>query len=179
MMIIALILRPIILLTQVPGQLVTRILADDLIIAVIGDHHLVLDKFAIAMRYISDLGSKVSLKKSLLFSTVADFRNHLRNYHWPVVGGCMRVLMDFRDLGAHLNLSVKHTGTTLTTRIAKGVRKLARIRWLPHALKQKARLVVAAVHRGALYGCEAVHASEDMVRRYSAATARALGPPSA
>ena len=70
MMIFALLLRPMILLSRAPGHIIARLLADDLIIVGIGEGHVEIftDKFNVAMQYVEDLGSRISPKKSFLFS---------------------------------------------------------------------------------------------------------------
>ncbi len=90
-------------------------------------------------------------------------------------GGSIDVVNDFRDLGTHLCISAKHSGTTLTNRILKGIPRVGRIRWLRHKDDVKTTFVLTASHGASLYGCEAAHINEAAIARYSTATAKALG----
>ena len=97
MLFIALLLRPLVLLTEVPGVLMTRILADDVIIVGYGPGHLaeLLKAFDTMLIFVNDLGSKVSISKSFLFSTDADHRKYLANFWWKALGCMVKVVTTF------------------------------------------------------------------------------------
>ena len=65
-MIVALLLRPLLILTACPGKVITRILADDLLIVGLGDGHLAdfVIAYSKALRFISDMGSKVAAQRT-------------------------------------------------------------------------------------------------------------------
>ena len=68
MLIIAILLRPAILLLEIPGKLLMRILADDVIMVGLGHDNIKLfvGSYKRLLTFILDLGSKVSVDKSFL-----------------------------------------------------------------------------------------------------------------
>ena len=84
-------------------------------------------------------------------------------------------MSDFRDLGAHLNLSLGYVGTTLTGRIREGIMCIGRIGFLPHDVETKSNFIVNAGYSAGLYGCEATHANEAWVAKLATTTANAIG----
>ena len=106
MMLIALLLR--ILICRIPGVLVLRILADDILLLGFGSEHLpvFIEKFESISSFLQHMGSRVSAKKSFLFSSTSDGRDFLKRYVWDFVGTTLRLVHDFRDVGAHLCIIV-------------------------------------------------------------------------
>ncbi len=177
MMFIAILLRPIILIYRIPGVLVMRILADDILLLGFGSEHLpsFIEKFEAISSFLQHMGSRVSAKKSFLFSSTSDGRDFLKRYVWDFVGTTLRLVQDFRDVGAHLCISVTHRCSTLTKRIQQGIPKINRARWLPHSTETKESFISGAIFSGSLYGCESTHVNEAEIMKLSTATARALG----
>ncbi len=178
MLILAILMRPIILLTDVPGKILMRVLADDVILVGLGAHNILefCRRFTILITYIIDMGSVISIKKSFLFSSNDTTRDWLRNYFWEPIKENIRVVTNFRDLGAHLNLSGANNGATLAARLRNGVAKAMKIRKLPHDYATKAMFVLTSVLSGSLYGCEATYASESAMDALATAIADTVSP---
>ena len=176
MLFIAILLRPIILLTEVPGTIMARILADDVLIMGMGSNHVPVftQAYDKLLTFIEDMGSKVSIKKSYLFSTDADIRQFLKDFQWRTIKAKVGVISDIRDLGAHLNVSARHVGTTLTKRMLAALPKLRRLAWLPLQMSTKASLALIGIFSGGLYGCKATHASETHLSSLSSVLANSL-----
>ena len=180
MMFIALLLRPLLLLVQSSGILVLRILADDILLLAFGEHHLpdFVSGFEQIAIFLSDMGSRLSPHKSFLFSSTTGGRDYLGRYVWDFVGGTIKVVQNFRDLGAHMSIGAGHCGTTLTNRMQAAIVKLRRLRWLPHDMATKIVFVLNGVLSGGLYGCEATHVNESEILKLATSVASALGIPS-
>ena len=69
-------------------------------------------------------------------------------------------MLHTRDLGAHLSLSGRGIGTTLTKRMVKATVVARRIRRLPTTYARKAMLVRTKVLTMGLYGIEATFCAE-------------------
>ena len=162
MLIMAILMRPLVILIEVLGRILMRVLADDVILVGIGHECILLftQKFQIMMQFILDMGSLISTGKSFLFSNDNPVRSWLHNYHWAAVDNTIKVVNNFRDLGAHLNLSGTNNVSTLTARMKKGVCKAHRINRLPFDYDIKTNFVEMPVLSEAIYGCEATYASE-------------------
>ena len=106
------------------------------------------------------MGGKIAVAKSFIFSRCPDIRTWLKTYYWPTIGACLRICTNFRDLGAHANVSCRNVGATLTDRINNAVRVVTKIRRLPHAYATKVHFILTRVLSGGLYGCEATFANE-------------------
>ena len=92
--------------------------------------------------YLIAMGARLAPAKSYIFSTAPNFRIYLSTFVWKHLGCVVQVVMSFRDLGAHLNLSKGANATTLTNRILSAITSVNRIRWLPHDLKQKIIFII-------------------------------------
>ena len=176
MLFIAFMLRPLILLTEVPGIIVARILADDVLLTAMGDNHMehFIKAYSTMLEFLQDMGAKVSIKKSYLFSTEPRFRNFLKDFQWPHINCKINVVNDIRDLGAHLNVSARHIGTTLTQRMSEALPKVRRLGWLTLTILVKLNLIGTAIFSGAFYGCEVTHASESHLHTMATAIAQAI-----
>ena len=178
MLFMAILMRPLVILTEVPGKIIMRVLADDVILVGIGQECILLftQKYQILLQFILDMGSLISTGKSFLFSNDNPVRKWLRNYHWNAIDSVIKVVSNFRDLGAHLNLSGTRNGSTLTRRLIKGVTKAHPINSLPFDYDIKANFVEMSVLSGALYGCEATYASEVHTGLLESAIANVVSP---
>ena len=164
------------LIKEVPGTIVMRILADDVPLMGMGLDHFnpFVKAYGQLFEYIQDMGSHISAKKSYLFSTGEHVRQFMEDYIWPHVLEKIQMVSDIRDLGAHLNLTAHHIGTTLTQRLQAALAKTNRLGWFPSGIHAKAKLVLNGLYSGALYGSEAVHASEFVLSSLSSAAATFL-----
>jgi len=110
MLIIALMMRPWILLSNIDGLMNARVLADDLLLLGVGANHLqaFIHAFSRTHEYLHDIGAKISADKSFIFSNDAPIRAYLRHTVWPHLHCCIDVVLHCRDLGAHLHYDIKH-----------------------------------------------------------------------
>ena len=124
--------------------------------------------------FLHDMGARLAPKKSYLFSTANDFRKYLRTYSWPKVGGCISVLLHFRDLGTHVNTTSRFVGSTLTERIEQAIKCDMRFRWLPHTFLEKIKFILSSALSAGLYGCEAAWANEAALARLTTIIANTI-----
>ena len=105
MMLIALLTRPWHLLMQ-QHNVIPRTLADDLLITASGKEHVddLVKANNATHRFLEDMGAKVATHKSVLFASTIGSRKTLRNIIWECSGKRIKVLNQFRDLGAHINV---------------------------------------------------------------------------
>ena len=177
MMIIALMMRPWILLVKVQGLIHPRVLADDLLLLGIGSGHFTafVHAFNITHKYMQDIGAKIAPDKSLLFSNDSAIRSSLASEHWAYLDTFIPVVLHLRDLGSHLNTTTRNIGTTLTKRMQRCIGRLGRLRHLPLDIATKLKLLTTNVFAAGLYGCEATFANENVLQSLSTATLDALG----
>ena len=157
MMVTALLLRP--WLCQMLGiNAQPRILADDIMITTTGQTtHLrkIVPAVEATFTYITDIGGRIAPHKSALFSSTSVARTVLRQHTWNAIDNQkVKVMLDFRDLGAHLNTTARTTGATLTARLTKALRTFRITNYLPIDTKQKYQALRTKGLPYALYGCE-------------------------
>ena len=141
MLFISLMLRPWILYMK-RLSCVPRVLADDLLVMSLSPKlDVFIEGYEATHIYLADMGAKVAPNKSYTFSSSADFRGWLKDYVWPALGKCIVTFINFRDLGSHLNFSMRPCGATLTARIGRGTEIINRIRWLPVSFEEKGRRI--------------------------------------
>ena len=177
MMIIALMLRPWIIMTRATNTIAPRVLADDLLLLGIGEGHI--GAFHVAfnntLEYMQDMGAKISPTKSYIFSNDASIRKWFSTFRWKALGVVIPVVLHLRDLGAHLNTSHANVGTTLTDRLRKCILKLTKLRFIPLDMDKKLQLITTNIFAGGLYGCEATYADESSLARLATAILDSLG----
>ena len=98
-----------------------RALADDLTVVAFGPNHerRFRDAFAATMQYLKALGAKPAPSKCFTFSSLKDTRTRLEDFYWQDLQAKTKVITDCRDLGAHLSVTARLKGATLTSRIAR------------------------------------------------------------
>ena len=112
---IALLMRPWILRMR-ELTLQPRVLADDLFLSASRDQHAqrATNGMQESRTYFGDIAAAVADKKCFMASTCAQTRRKLAQISWDDRGTRLKVVTNFRDLGAHTNLS-RTTNTTTTT----------------------------------------------------------------
>ena len=179
MTILALLLRPWIVMNRRGGSL-PRTLADDLLlVTIVGNADDADDKLKefeqgiqCTLDYIRDIGGRVAFSKCILMATMARHRRSLRQREWDM-GATMSVRHHMRDLGAHLTLSGCSAGITLTARSSGAARVLDKIRGLPIPATKKATLIKGKAYAMGLYGVEGtpLNVSQSRMLRGKAADA--------
>ena len=90
--------------------------------------------------FFKDVGAKAATKKCMNFSSDNYTRYSLRRCIWDANGLVMPAFTNFRDIGAHLDLTRSNNGSALTARMNKAVKMTKRLRWLPISVGRKSTL---------------------------------------
>ena len=155
-----------------------RGLADDLTIVAFGPGHEVRfrDAYSATMHYLRAFGAKPAPSKCLTFSSSAETRAKLAVHYWQVLQSNLAVISDTRDLGAHLTVTARLKGATLTQRIQKATVFATKLAFFPWSWEAKRQVVDTLILPMALYGVEAVPASDSALAKLDAAIAKVVGP---
>ena len=139
------------------AQVSPRCLADDLLFLAIGNQHQArcINAMQISKTFFTDIGAKVADKKCFTFAADPHTREFLNRYRWDEQGLTIPSVSNFRDLGAHLNLSKANNGKTLADRMRKATSMAKRLKWLPIPLTFKEDIIRANVLPAGLYAVEA------------------------
>ena len=155
-MLVALIMRPWIMIMRAAGMKAT-VLADDVLIVSAGNH--MVGKLARALNmtheYLHDMGAKIAPTKTFNFSNSQKARTWLHNTWWPHIQSHIEVIKDFRYLGAHLSAGSGRTSRTLKQRWEKAFIQLRRLKYVPVASMAKVRAITVKIYAAAFYGIEA------------------------
>ena len=127
---------------------------------------------------IQDMGAKISPLKSLAFSTEAKARRALRAHTWQHIGATLTVQNNFRDLGAHLNMTMRVNSSTTTNRIKQATGSVKALRWLPLTTDEKASIIRTHILPKALYGAEIAHIPDQHMRALQTAILDIVAPNS-
>ena len=150
MMIIALLMRPWTLKVEKEGCK-PRILADDMALSASGPGHTKRFHagYTKTIEYLGDMGAIIAKDKCFLFSTSKEARTWLENVEWPTFDGPIKVVIDVRDLGAHLNTGMRPNGSTQTKRLTETTTTVRQIGRLPHDYEDKHTFIkVKALAKG-------------------------------
>ena len=157
MMIVAMIMRPWIMLMRNYINVVCYILADDVLITAAGEQ--MYNSFVSALNethdYLQQMGARIAPDKSFNFASHPKAREWLERTLWPMIGQGIEVVNDFRYLGSHLSARASLKSSTLTKRLRQALQQLRRLRTCPATLTAKARAIITKIYAGALYGIEA------------------------
>ncbi len=141
MTMVALLLKPWVSVMH-QANVTPRCLADDLLIIATGNHHQsrYINAMNLSRQFFHDIGAKVADKKCFSFAGDTKTREFLANYRWNDHSLQIPTVCNFRDIGAHLNLSSTNNGKTLTDRMAKATHMVKRLRWLPAPVQFKEQM---------------------------------------
>ena len=121
MVIVAMIMRPWILMMRTFTGIKCYILADDVLIVATGKH--MAANFAKALNatrlYLHKMGAKVAPTKSYNFASHPKARRWISKVKWDNIAESIEVVTDFRYLGAHITTTNSTTSTTMDDRVAK------------------------------------------------------------
>lgn len=130
MMVAALATRPWVM--QMKGAAVEpRVFADDLHIMAAGPRNLELFEHAFnaTHKHLRDMGARIAPIKCTTFISDRVASKWLKTYRWRRLRSTVLVVTDLRDLGVHLNATMrKKRGTTLTTRMRGAAQWTSRLR---------------------------------------------------
>ena len=159
---------------------VPRILADDMEIHAQGEHHArrFYYGYQMTLDYLVDMGAKVAKAKCFLFSTSTTSRIWLSQVKWEGIDDTLAVVLDARDLGAHLNTAALAKAPTLTKRLKQASATVLKIRRLPHTYAQKAHFIRTKALPQGLYGCEASHINQQAMESLTVCIVDTIAPHS-
>ena len=170
MMMVALYMRPWLSLMETAG-VEGRVLADDILIITGGEG--MLHRFGRALQlthtYMDDAGAKVAPDKSYNFASNETAAEWLRKTTWATIKSKIKVVRDFRYVGAHLNTMRVRKAATLDARFHKGVGMLRRLKNLHIDIADKAKAIRTVVYPATLYGIEAARTTRTKVGILAAA----------
>ena len=180
MMLITFLLRTLaVCMHECYSGVVFRMLADDILLLYIGvDLNVFVRAYDFLLFFLASMGGKVAPNKSATFSTDNKFRGWLRQHVWNGVGAKIKVQLNFRDLGAHLNFPKHVNGSTLTGRMLDSISSCFRIKSLPHSYVTKATFIAAKTLNKGLYGCESTSVNESVLAQYTTAISNTVAPNS-
>ena len=171
MAMVALIMRPWIILMRTFGGIKCYILADDVLIVATGIK--MVPNFAKALnathKFLHVMGSKVAPNKSYNFSSNKTAREWLKQTRWGNIDAEIEVVADLRYLGAHLTTKSSTSSGTLDKRWEKAAQQLRRLRYCPAECEAKVRVILNKVYAAAFYGVEAAQATPQKIAKLSAA----------
>ena len=128
MMIVAMLMRPWLKMLQ-KDKVQAMILADDIMVVAKGGG--MVRKFAQALdkthMYLRDMGARVAPEKSYNFASNKEARKWLAETRWPAINGTIKVVEDFRYVGAHINTTGAKRTQTLDDRFTEGIKDLHRL----------------------------------------------------
>ena len=107
--------------------------------------------------------------KSYNFASCNKARCWLKTIMWKHIGSGIKVIADFRYLGAHLTTRQATSSSTLDERSEKAKQQLRRWRYCPAKPEAKAKVILAKVYAGAMYGVEAASATPQKIGSLTAA----------
>ena len=171
MAMVALLMRPWILVMRTYEGVVCSILADDVLI--LGTGTQMARNFATALdathSFLHLMGAKVAPTKSFNFATHQGVKRWLAEKTWAGTNSTIKVVDDLRYLGAHITTTYDCISGTLNDRIDKAISQLQRLRFCSASTDSKIRVIATKVYAGALYGVEATQLAPAKIARLSAA----------
>ena len=168
---VALIMKPWIVMAKKFTGIRVYILADDVLIIATGMK--MLSNFAKALNathpYLHHMGAKVAPDKSYNFASCLKAKTWLSQTHWEHINSSIKVITDFRYLGAHLTTRHAANSSTMDKRWDKAKQQLKKLRYCPANVEAKIRAIISKVYAGAMYGVEAAGATPTKVASLTAA----------
>jgi len=169
MMSTAILMRPWIMM-MINCGVMCCVLADDVLIFSSGTDmlHTFTNALNATHSYLQEMGSRIAPSKSFNFASNDTSAKWLQLTRWPIIDEGIKVVNNFRYLGAHLNARASLRSPTLTKRIDKALLQLRRLQYVPATAEAKARAIVAKIYAGALYGVEAAAISTHELNKLTA-----------
>eukprot|EP00969_Alexandrium_andersonii_P159869 7064341-Alexandrium_andersonii.AAC.1 len=114
--------------------------------------------------YFQALGARISAGKCCTFANTASLRARLKRFTPPGHQQPIRVACSARDLGAHLNVGKRASGSTLTKRLGEAAKTAELVARFPASFERRMQVVLGKVLPQGLYGVEATPASSHALR---------------
>jgi len=171
MCMVALIMRPWIIVMRTITTINAYILADDVLMMATGDR--MTDHLAKAIdkthAFLHDLGARVAPDKSYNFASTVAANKWLADTWWEGIGAKIEVVKDFRYLGAHLSSGRTCISSTLQKRWERAYVQLKKLRYIPATTRAKLAAIRTKVFAAAMYGVEAAEIAPAKMASMSAA----------
>ena len=139
---------------QVQGA-IPRALADDLTTISIGENAMPSTTAALyaTFEYLNAFGGKVRVQKTWAYAVEKGIRQKLAEVKFPGQNNIiLEVVHEHRDLGGHLDFTLRRTGTTFKNRIKDATRQCHQLANLPGPFKNRHRLIDSKLIPKGLYG---------------------------
>ena len=127
--------------------------------------------------FLANLGARTALQKSAIMADRPRIRQLFRSVGWQQGWdgmGHIPVVLERRDIGAHVDSTQRRTGTTMTRRIQLVAGELARIKGLGLGMGRVASILLSTGLPRALYACDVAPAARGALKRLRAGMADAL-----
>jgi len=171
MMMVALIMRPWIIIMRSIPDVTAYILADDVLVVATGGN--MVQNIAEAINqthgYLHSMGAKVAPDKSYNFASTEAARRWLADTWWEGINDKIAVVKDFRYLGAHITTARSCVSSTLDKRWEEAMVQLKRLKFAPATIDAKCMAIKAKIYAAAMYGVEAAEVSPQKVAKLTAA----------
>ena len=125
-------------------------------------------------RYVRSVGQDVSPGKCVLLSTSKSVRKAMKLWDISGDGGFWKVLLDVRDLGGHLDFTLRARAGTLSKRVGEATVGVAAVGALPLGFQVKLGLVRGKYLPAGLHAAEASSVSSSSISAFWAAVVRAV-----
>ena len=170
MIVVALIMRPWVLMARARGAR-PKVLADDALLLVSARR--MLQRFAEVLeathRYLHHMGAKVAPAKNYNFASSRICRDWLQATWWKEIGAHIDVVGDFRYLGAHLCTQGCRQYHTISKRAKQAIEWMRKVRFVVASPEAKAKTLRTKVFPAMLYGVEVNDLTERQLRAVAAA----------
>ena len=124
--------------------------------------------------YVRLVGQEPAPSKCVLLSTSREIRKDMKDWTLSCEGDRWSVKFDVRDLGGHLDTTLRGWSSTLATRVRLVIARLVLIFALPLDFYGRVRVVRSLYLPAALHGIEASLLASESLRKLRAAVRRAV-----
>ena len=125
-------------------------------------------------RYVRSVGEDVSPGKCVLLSTSKSVRRAMKMWDISGEGGFWKVQLDVRDLGGHLDFTLRARAGTLFSRVRDATLGVASVGALPLGFQVELGLVRGKYLSAGLHAAEASYVSSSSISAFRAAIVRAV-----
>ena len=168
---VALIMRPWVVMMRIIQNLKCYTLAGDVLIIAEGPQ--MIGNLARGINetheYLNHMRAKVAPAKSYNFASATKAVNWLKETTWKHIGTTIDVIADFRYLEAHITTRQTPTTANLDARWEKAIAQLKKLRDCLATVQAKIGIILAKVYASAFCGIEAARVSPPKVARHTAA----------
>ena len=120
------------------------------------------------------VGQEASPSKCVLLSTSKTARRRMTAWRNRNEGCCWAVKLDVRDLGGHLDVTLRGVAGTLTNRVTIATTQVLAVGALPLGFQRMLGMVRSKYLPGGLHGCEGAAVSVTALCSFRSAIARAV-----